>query len=804
VQDETLGANVSVRSLVNPVKAGRIQKLTGENEWKTRYAVLMGDDQKLFIFESENSLKPKGFIEMRFHTAHVVDDSYLSRPYCLQIVSDEYTNKKEDGKIHFFSCDSEEEKLDWLKCLRLHDASKQSFRSDDLKVLRSIKLEIVEGRDLPNSDIIRRTSDPYVLLYFNQIPFAKTVIKYGTQAPFWGESFYFDNIHPRIQNLTCSVYSRSRLQKDPELGKVFIPFDVLELNKQHEEWYQLVPPSFSEADTSSLLYAAKEEYGAIRLKITLIEEKVLPLQDYQSLFEMIIHPEMAVVRKIGEVVTKEREELARRLLKVFSCKVGGCVEFLRILTHYEIFSTEDSNILFRGNSLATKAVDQYMKMVGTKYLQNTLKNLVMTVYKDSQSCEVDPTRVEKADEMKRNWKRLMNYVTLFWETIANAADKCPWELKLVFYHLQKDVMDKFNNEKVKHIAVAGFIFLRFFCPAILDPKLFGMAQEHPDPNTARTFTLVAKTIQNLANLVEFGAKEPYMADMNPFILKNIDAMKTCIEKFSTCPKTDQQVSIPNQVDVRRELASLYKLFTRLAELSEAQATHPDEVLTMLFEKMSEIGEIYSRYNAGSPLPDMRPMSPTPQAFRRGEFSNGLQLQNLPKPEQNTPPLATSQINTSPLGSQPVPAPESNTPNPPPKPVRPPPKPLPTPGSTSNLVPAPIITSTPTTTNPAIVTGVGTPTRPTPIAGPPVPPKTKINSAAAETTEKGSGFKFLTRSKSIEKMNSQSSANSWTNNDDIPKVPPPSKGFAIQEDMIKELAQRAQLRQELDQSSDNNS
>jgi len=48
---------------------------------------------------------------------------------------------------------------------------------------------------------------------------------------------------------------------------------------------------------------------------------------------------MAVIRKVGEVITKEREEVARRLLRIFSTRPGGCVEFLNLLTHYEIMGT---------------------------------------------------------------------------------------------------------------------------------------------------------------------------------------------------------------------------------------------------------------------------------------------------------------------------------------------------------------------------------------------------------------------------------------------------------------------------------
>ena len=55
----------------------------------------------------------------------------------------------------------------------------------------------------------------------------------------------------------------------------------------------------------------------------------------------------------------------------------------------------------------------------------------------------------------------------------------------------------------------------------------------PSPNAERTLKLVAKGMQNLANLVEFKAKEPFMTVLNPFIQKNLMKMKQFVNDLSS-------------------------------------------------------------------------------------------------------------------------------------------------------------------------------------------------------------------------------------------------------------------------------
>lgn len=80
--------------------------------------------------------------------------------------------------------------------------------------------------------------------------------------------------------------------------------------------------------------------------------------------------------------------------------------------------------------------------------------------------------------------------------------------------------------------MSAFIFLRFFVPAVLNPKLFGLVANPPDPKSQRTLTLIAKTLQGLANFAAFGQKEPWMLPMNSFVQDNTTAFVDFIEHIS--------------------------------------------------------------------------------------------------------------------------------------------------------------------------------------------------------------------------------------------------------------------------------
>lgn len=97
--------------------------------------------------------------------------------------------------------------------------------------------------------------------------------------------------------------------------------------------------------------------------------------------------------------------------------------------------------------------------------------------------------------------------------------------------------------------------------------------DSPSPIAARTLTLVAKSVQNLANLVEFGAKEPYMEGVNPFIKSNKHRMIMFLDELGNVPELPDTTE-HSRTDLSRDLAALHEICV----------AHSDELRTLSNER----------------------------------------------------------------------------------------------------------------------------------------------------------------------------------------------------------------------------
>uniref|UniRef100_A0A4W4EE99 RAS protein activator like 1 n=1 Tax=Electrophorus electricus TaxID=8005 RepID=A0A4W4EE99_ELEEL len=410
----------------------------------------------------------------------------------------------------------------------------------------------VSCRDLAPRDITG-TSDPFTRILYNNLSAETSIIK-KTRFPHWDETLELcldEAGESELGSVTLEVWDWDMVGKNDFLGKVEIPMSCLYRTPLLQGWFRLLPLGNSEDDAGGKL-------GALRLKVRLAEERILPSLYYQPLIDLLVEAvispaevdDLTPLTLLEEVTTVEsRQDIAMTLVKIYLGQ-GLVVPFLDYLNTREVHHTTDPNTLFRSNSLASKAMEQFMKAVGMIYLHEVLKPIINHIFEEKKYIELDPCKIDlnrcrrisfkgtasEAEVRDSSVGMLQMYLTTIMEAIVNSVSQCPLAMRVVFKQLHKRVEEQFpepENEDVKYLAISGFFFLRFFAPAILTPKLFHLRDHHADTRTSRTLLLLAKALQSVGNLgLQLGhGKEQWMAPLHPIILCSVASIKDFLDKL---------------------------------------------------------------------------------------------------------------------------------------------------------------------------------------------------------------------------------------------------------------------------------
>ncbi|KAL9000526.1 MAG: hypothetical protein Q9169_000819 [Polycauliona sp. 2 TL-2023] len=416
----------------------------------------------------------------------------------------------------------------------------------------------------------------------------KTAVKHETGNPFWREDFQFTDLPPVLSSASIEIKTKNPGQKDWTLvsdgpldleraqldpraivgeieisplelthGTVELQLDENEHVIKTEKWWPIVN------DAGDVL-------GETLMELRIEELVVLMGKDYQPLSELLhafsnsLTVQIAsafppdVVRKLAEIllnifqvsaqasewllsliedeidnVHKEtphsKYRYGRRIASNDSFESG--IERELIVRDMGKSAVVEANQLFRGNTLLTKALDCHMKRLGHDYLEETLGEKIRDIDENNPNCEVDPNRVRDPDDLQANWQSLSRLIESVWSSIYVSALRCPPELRTIFRHIAACAEDRYGDflRTITYSSVSGFLFLRFFCPALLNPHLFGLLKDHPRPQAQRTLTLISKTINTLGNLGSFGSKEPWMEPMNSFLSSHRQEFKTFVD-----------------------------------------------------------------------------------------------------------------------------------------------------------------------------------------------------------------------------------------------------------------------------------
>ncbi len=244
--------------------------------------------------------------------------------------------------------------------------------------------------------------------------------------------------------------------------------------------------------------------------------------------------EYPIAMALANVISSEHmDELARVLVNIFDAK-RLLPQLLNIMFLKEVEVADCYQIIFRGNSLASKIMSFCFKIYGSSYLVQVFQPILMNLFSSEniyKSYEVDPSRIEANENVDENRQNLLQLTQTIISTIVNSTKLFPLHLRIVCNSLYQVVSQRFPQTGFQ--AVGTVIFLRFINPVLVSPHEFGIIDLEPTPKMKRGLTLMCKILQNIANNLVF-TKEIHMKYFNDFLRANLDLTTDFVIDISSC------------------------------------------------------------------------------------------------------------------------------------------------------------------------------------------------------------------------------------------------------------------------------
>ena len=122
-------------------------------------------------------------------------------------------------------------------------------------------------------------------------------------------------------------------------------------------------------------------------------------------------------------------------------------------------------------------------------------------------------------------------------------------MKYILSFASDETLKKFDKG-TELIVLGGMLFLRFICPSVVSPHLYGLSDKAPSGSSMRTLIMLSMVMQMLANQTEFSKEkghslfpfnemiiQKYRGKINDFMIRLSDGGKDASDSLNVSIKT---------------------------------------------------------------------------------------------------------------------------------------------------------------------------------------------------------------------------------------------------------------------------
>jgi len=327
----------------------------------------------------------------------------------------------------------------------------------------------------------------------------------------WNETFIID-IVDRSQDIVLDVYDYDFGSSDDFMGQFTLKPEAMS-QELVDEWIPL-----QDRDAEKEKKKKKKERGDLHLRHHFIT--------YGPITRALLSADLALAKAYLNVPLTD--DSTRAFVEYYA----GCGRILPLLLESidsEVLKTENPTQLFRLDSVTTKLAASFAGCVAARWLQTIAGPIISSLGKAPSNVEIDDERVPSDEKVAINRAKMQHLAETLLSAVTASADRVPGDLRVLARRIAHAVESKFPDHRLK--AVGGILFLRFICPALIRPQLF--FSDPPSPELQRALVLLSKVVQNVANGVQFGAKEQFMIHFNDLVVAQMAKVDRFLEEVAS-------------------------------------------------------------------------------------------------------------------------------------------------------------------------------------------------------------------------------------------------------------------------------